>query len=173
MSVTLSDIRAAQRRIAGGIIVTPCPESIPLSEITGARIVCKLDNFQRTGSFKERGARNALLRLSTAKRRQGVVAASAGNHALGLAYHGKLLGIPVTVVMPDYAPLIKITTCERLGARVLVRGRDFTEARAQADRLVTDEGLTYVHGFDDPAIIAGQGTLGLELLEQVKGLDAI
>src|SRR4051812_37940765 len=173
MPVTLSDIRAAQRRIAGGVIVTPCPASIPLSEITGARIVCKLENFQRTGSFKERGARNALLRLSPVRRKRGVVAASAGNHALGLAYHGKLLGIPVTVVMPDYAPLIKITTCERLGAGVLIRGHDFAEARAVADQLVQEEGLMYVHGFDDPDIIAGQGTLALELLKQVPDLDAI
>src|SRR3982751_123147 len=157
MPVTLSDIRAAGRRIAGGVIVSPCPSSIPLSEITGARIVCKLDNFQRTGSFKERGARNALLRLSPAKRQRGVVAASAGNHALGLAYHGKRLAIPVTVVMPDYAPLIKITTCQKLGAHVLIHGHDFTEARAEADRLVGLEGLTYIHGFDDPDIIAGQG----------------
>lgn len=173
MPVTLADIRAAQRRIASGLIVTPCAESIPLSEITGARIVCKLDNFQRTGSFKERGARNALLRLPADRRQRGVVAASAGNHALGLAYHGKLLGIPVTVVMPDYAPLIKITTCGRLGARVLIRGRDFAEARAEADQLVASEGLTYIHGFDDPDIIAGQGTLGLELLRQAPDLDAI
>src|SRR5476651_1870612 len=117
--VNLPDIRAARRRIQGGVIVTPCPESIPLSEITGARIVCKLDNFQRTGSFKERGARNALLLLPKANWVRGVVAASAGNHALGLAYHGRLLGIPVTVVMPEFAPLIKITTCQRLGASVL------------------------------------------------------
>jgi len=173
MSVTLSDIRAAQRRIAGGIYVSPCPESIPLSEITGARIVCKLDNLQRTGSFKERGARNALLRLPPAQKKRGVIAASAGNHALGLAYHGQLLGIPVTVVMPDYAPLIKITTCEKLGARVIVRGRDFTESRAIADALVASEGLTYIHGFDAPDIIAGQGTLGLEILRQVPDVDAI
>lgn len=173
MPVTLTDIRAAQRRIAGGVVVTPCPASIPLSEITGARIVCKLDNFQRTGSFKERGARNALLRLAPERKRRGVVAASAGNHALGLAYHGRLLGIPVTVVMPDYAALIKITTCEKLGARVLIHGEDFSVARAEADRLVAEEGLTYVHGFDDPDIIAGQGTLGLELLKQVPDLDAI
>ena len=173
MPVTLSDIRAARRRIAGGVIVSPCPESIPLSEITGSRIFCKLDNFQRTGSFKERGARNALLQLTRPQRRRGVVAASAGNHALGLAYHGKLLGIPVTVVMPDYAPLIKIATCERLGARVLIRGEDFAQARAAADALVASEGLTYIHGFDDPAIIAGQGTIGLEVLEQVRNLDAI
>jgi len=171
--VSLADIRAARRRIRGGVIETPCPESIPLSEITGARIVCKLDNFQRTGSFKERGARNALLRLTAAQKRRGVVAASAGNHALGLAYHGRLLGIPVTVVMPDYAPLIKITTCQRLGARVVLHGADFAEARAEADRYVARESLTYVHGFDDPDIIAGQGTLGLEILEQAPDVDTI
>jgi threonine dehydratase len=172
-TVNLSDIKAARRRIKGGVIVSPCPGSIPLSEITGSGIVCKLDNFQRTGSFKERGARNALLMLSKASRRKGVVAASAGNHALGLAYHGRLLGIAVTVVMPEFAPLIKITTCRRLGARVLLKGRDFTEAFAEAERLVAAEGLTYVHGFDDPNIIAGQGTLGLEILEQVPDVDAI
>ena len=173
MSVTLSDIRSAQRRIAGGVYVSPCPDSIPLSEITGARIVCKLDNLQRTGSFKERGARNALLLLPAVQKKRGVIAASAGNHALGLAYHGRLLGIPVTVVMPDYAPLIKISTCQKLGARVLVRGCDFTAARAGADALVASEGLTYIHGFDDPAIIAGQGTLALEILRQVPDVDAI
>jgi len=173
MPISLADVRAAARRIAGGVVVTPCPPSIPLSEITGAEISCKLDNFQRTGSFKERGARNALLLLGAAEKRRGVVAASAGNHALGLAYHGKLLGIPVTVVMPDYAPLIKITTCQRLGARVIIHGRDFAEARAQADALVAAEGLTYIHGFDAPAIIAGQGTMGLEILKQVPDVDAI
>jgi threonine dehydratase len=173
MAVTLADIRAARRRIAGGVVVTPCPESIPLSEITGARIFCKLDNLQRTGSFKERGARNALLLLEPAQKQRGVIAASAGNHALGLAYHGRLLGIPVTVVMPDYAPLIKVSTCRRLGAEVIIHGRDFAEARTAADRLVADRGLTYIHGFDAPAIIAGQGTLGLEVLDQVADLDAV
>jgi threonine dehydratase len=171
--VTLSDIRAARRRIRSGVIVTPCPQSIPLSEITGSRIVCKLDNFQRTGSFKERGARNALLRLPRRNRLRGVIAASAGNHALGLAYHGRLLGIPVTVVMPQFAPLIKIATCQRLGARVILHGGDFAEARAEADRLAASDGLAYIHGFDDPDIIAGQGTLGLEILEQVPDVDAI
>ncbi|MBP7140914.1 MAG: threonine ammonia-lyase [Opitutaceae bacterium] len=171
--VTLSSIRAAARRIEGGVILSPCPESIALSDITGARIFCKLDNLQRTGSFKERGARNALLKLSPSARRKGVVAASAGNHALGLAYHGRLLKVGVTVVMPDYAPLIKRTTCERLGARVVIQGRDFTEARAAADEIVAREGATYIHGFDDPDIIAGQGTAGLEILRQVPNLDAI
>lgn len=172
-AVSFADIRAARRRIASGVVVTPCPESIPLSEITGARIWCKLDNLQRTGSFKERGARNALLRLTSAQKKRGVIAASAGNHALGLAYHGRLLGIPVTVVMPHYAPLIKVGTCRRLGARVVLQGRDFAEARAHADELVEGEGLTYIHGFDHPDIIAGQGTMALEILEQVKNVDAI
>jgi len=165
MSVSLADIRAARRRISSGVVMTPCPESIPLSVVSGARVFCKLDNFQRTGSFKERGARNALLLLPAARKRKGVIAASAGNHALGLAYHGHLLGIPVTVVMPQFAPLIKITTCQNLGARVILHGGDFAEAAAEA--------LAYIHGFDDPAIIAGQGTIGLEILEQVPGLDAI
>jgi len=172
-AVTLADIRSARRRIAGGVVVTPCPESIPLSDITGARIFCKLDNLQRTGSFKERGARNALLQLGPRQKKLGVIAASAGNHALGLAYHGRLLGIPVTVVMPDYAPLIKVSTCRKLGARVVMAGRDFAEARTRADALVVREGLTYIHGFDHPAIIAGQGTMALEMLEQVRGADAI
>ncbi len=173
MPVTLSEVRAARRRIAGGIVVTNCPASVPLSELTGAQVFCKLDNRQRTGSFKERGARNALLRLTPAQRKRGVVAASAGNHAAALAYHGKLLKVPVTVVMPDYAPLIKISTCKKLGARVLVQGRDFAEARAHADALVASEGFTYIHGFDAPDIIAGQGTLALEVLEQVPDVDAI
>ncbi len=173
MSVTLADIRSARRRIASGVVVTPCPESIPLSEMTGARVFCKLDNQQRTGSFKERGARHALLRLAPRQKKLGVIAASAGNHALGLAYHGQLLGVPVTVVMPDYAPLIKVSTCRRLGARVLVAGRDFAEARTRADQLVAGEGLTYIHGFDNPDIIAGQGTMALEILEQVCDADAI
>lgn len=173
MNVTLADIRSARRRISGGVVVTPCPESIPLSEITGARIFCKLDNLQRTGSFKERGARNALLRLAPRQKKLGVIAASAGNHALGLAYHGQLLGVPVTVVMPDYAPLIKVSTCRRLGARVVMAGKDFAEARDGADRLAAGEGLAYIHGFDNPDIIAGQGTMALEILEQVREADAI
>lgn len=173
MPVTLKDIRAANRRISRGVIQTPCPESIPLSELTGSRIFCKLDNLQRTGSFKERGALNALLRLAPAQRKTGVIAASAGNHALGLAYHGQCLGIPVTVVMPAYAPLIKLSTCRRLGARVIVQGGSFAEARAVADRLVADRGLTYINGYDHPDVIAGQGTMGLEILRQVPDLDAI
>src|SRR6188474_3804205 len=125
MPVSLQDIQKARRRIASGILLSPCPESPALSEITGARIFCKLDNLQRTGSFKERGARNALLRLPKKQQQRGVIAASAGNHALGLAYHGQLLGIPVTVVMPKHAPLIKVATCRNLGANVVLHGESY------------------------------------------------
>ena len=173
MSVTLRDIEAARERIAGGVLATPCVESRALSELTGARIFCKLENQQRTGSFKERGARNALLLLGPEEKRRGVIAASAGNHASALAYHGHLLGVPVTVAMPEGAPLIKVGTCERLGARVLQRGSGFAEARAFADELSASEGLTYINGFDDAAVIAGQGTIGLELLEQVPDAEAV
>ncbi len=172
-ALTLADVQAARRRIADGVAITPCSESIPLSEICGCRIYCKADYLQRTGSFKERGARNALLLLDDEQRRRGVIAASAGNHALGLAYHGSLLGIPVNVVMPTYAPLIKVATCRRLGAHVIVHGANFIAARAHADELAQQRGYTYIHGFDNPAVIAGQGTMGLEILEQVPNVDAI
>jgi threonine dehydratase len=173
MTVTIDDIRAARQRIAGGVSVTPCVESIPLSEMIGAHVFCKLEYLQRTGSFKERGARNALLLLGDEKRRRGVIAASAGNHALGLAYHGGLLGIPVTVVMPRFAPLIKAATCRRLGATVIMHGDNLAEARAHADELTAAQALTYIHGYDDAEIIAGQGTMGLEILEQVPDVQAI
>lgn len=166
-AVTLADVRAARERIAGGILRTPCPESVPLSELTGLEIFCKLDLMQRTGSFKERGARNALVLLDEPQRRRGVVAASAGNHALGLAYHGGLLGIPVTVVMPRFAPLVKVATCRRLGGRVILEGDSFADARERALELAAHEGLRLVHGFDDPDVIAGQGTMALEILEDV------
>ena len=171
--ISIADVQAAKKRIKSGIYYSPCPFSGQLSEITGMQIYCKLDHLQRTGSFKERGARNALLQLAPDRKARGVVAASAGNHALGLAYHGKLLGIGVTVVMPETAPLIKITTCQRLGARVLVDGQDFAGAKARGDQLVRAEGLTYIHGYDDWQIVAGQGTMGLEILDQVPNLDAI
>lgn len=173
MTVTLQDIQDARVRIAGGIYDSPCPESIPLSEIARCRVYCKLDYLQRTGSFKERGARNALLLLDAQQRSRGVIAASAGNHALGLTYHGQLLGIGVTVVMPQFAPLIKRTTCRRLGANVLLHGESFGQAREHAQKLAAERGLTYIHGFNDPPIIAGQGTMGLEILEQVPDLQVV
>jgi threonine dehydratase len=173
MTLSLADVTAARSRIASGIYLSPCPESIPLSEIAGCRAYCKLDYLQRTGSFKERGARNALLLLTEAQRQRGVISASAGNHALGLAYHGKLLEVPVTVVMPRFAPLIKRTTCKKLGAQIVLHGETFHEAYEHARELSHQAKLTYIHGFDDPAIIAGQGTMGLEILEQVPDVQAI
>jgi threonine dehydratase len=171
--VHFRDIEAAAKRIAGQIIESPCPRSIPLSEITGMQIFCKLEYLQRTGSFKERGARNALLLLPEDARRRGVIAASAGNHALGLAYHAQLLHIPVTVVMPRFAPLTKVANCRRLGAKVLLEGNDIAEARQSAERIAAEQGLTYINGYDDPAVIAGQGTVGLEIAAQVPDLDAV
>jgi threonine dehydratase len=173
MAVTFDDILQAATRIAGHLVVTPCPRSIPLSEATGMEVYCKLEYLQRTGSFKERGARNALELLGAEERRRGVIAASAGNHALGLAYHAQLLGIPATVVMPKFAPLTKLVNCRKLGAEVILEGSTISEARAHADDIVNRRGLTYINGFDDPAIIAGQGTMALEIHAQVPDLAAI
>src|SRR5437764_13037636 len=127
--LTIEEIRAAAERIKGSVQRTPCPHSVPLSMATGCEIYCKLEFLQRTGSFKERGARNALLKLDPARKGRGVITASAGNHALGLAYHARLLGIPVTVVMPCFAPLTKIVNCQQLGATVLLHGGNIEEAR--------------------------------------------
>jgi threonine dehydratase len=173
MPVTFPDIQAAAKRIRGYVIESPCPLSIPLSEAAGMRIYCKLEYLQRTGSFKERGARNALLLLSPEQQRRGAIAASAGNHALGVAYHAQLLGIPATVVMPRFAPLTKVVNCRRLGAEVVLDGANIAEARSRADQIAAERGLTYINGFDDPAIIAGQGTIGLEIAAQVPDLDAV
>ena len=171
--ITFKDIEAARDRIAGAVYDSPCRPSIPLSETTGMEIFCKLDNLQRTGSFKERGARNALAHLSPDQKKRGVIAASAGNHALGLSYQGKLLGVPVTVVMPKYAPLIKLSNCQKLGANVVLHGKDFAEAKAHAHEIAGEKSLAYIDGYDDPAIIAGQGTMGLEIIEQVSDVDAV
>jgi threonine dehydratase len=171
--ITFEEIEAARKRIGDAVVYSPCPQSIPLSEITGMTVFSKLDNAQRTGSFKERGARNALAQLPTDQQKRGVIAASAGNHAQALAYQGKLLGIPATVVMPKYAPLIKIGNCEKLGATVVLHGKDFSEAKEKAHEIGTERGLAYIDGYDDPAIIAGQGTMGLEIVEQVPDLDAV
>ncbi|HET7033108.1 MAG TPA: threonine ammonia-lyase [Casimicrobiaceae bacterium] len=173
VQVTLADIEAARARIAGGVYYSPCVESIPLSQLTGAHIYCKLDYLQRTGSFKERGARNALLQLSPEQRKHGVIAASAGNHAQGIAYHASLLGIPTTVVMPVFAALIKVTNCRQFGANVILHGADLTEARAHAGEIAARDGLTFIHPFDNPHIVAGQGTMGLEILEQTPDVEAI
>ena len=173
LPVTLDAIRAARERIRDVIYHSPCPYSLQLSRVCGCEVYCKLDHLQITGSFKERGARNRLLQLTPDERRRGVIAASAGNHALALAYHGGELGIAVTVVMPKWAPLIKVTNCRGFRANVIVHGDSFDEAKAHARKLMEEQRLVYVHGFDDPDIIAGQGTMGLEILEDVPDVDAI
>jgi threonine dehydratase len=164
---------AARLRLHGAITRTGCEESAALSELTGARIFCKQEFLQRTGSFKERGARNALARLTSEQAARGVIAASAGNHALGLAWHGRALGIPVTVVMPRFAPLVKLARCRKLGATVVLHGDTFDETRSEATRLADEKELTYIHPFDDPHVIAGQGTLAFEILDQVPDAEAI
>ena len=173
VDVSLEDIFDAQRRIHGGIVETPCIRSGELSEQFGADIFLKLETMQRTGSFKERGARNALLLLDASQRAAGVTAASAGNHALALAYHGRDLGVPVTVVMPRFAPVVKQARCQALGATVLLHGDDIGEAKELANELVVRENRTYIHGFDGAAVIAGQGTIGLEVVAQVPSVDTI
>lgn len=171
--ITFPEIEEARKRTEGAVYYSPCPESIPLSELTGMKIFTKLDYEQRTGSFKERGARNALAQLPPDQQKRGVIAASAGNHAQALAYQGKLLGVPATVVMPKFAPLIKISNCQKLGATVVLHGKDFTEAKEKAHEIAKERGLAYIDGYDDPAIIAGQGTMGLEIFEQVPDFDAV
>ena len=171
--VTFKDIEAARERIKGAVYNSPCTHSIALSEITGMEIFCKRDNLQRTGSFKERGARNALAQLPPDQQKRGVIAASAGNHAQALAYQGKLLGIPATVVMPKFAPLVKVSNCQKLGANVVLHGKDFGEAKTRAHQIAQEKGLAYIDGYDDPAIIAGQGTAGLEIMEQVPDAEVV
>jgi threonine dehydratase len=172
-ALSLADVEAARRRLAHGLRRTPCLIAPALSEITGRTIWLKRDDLQRTGSFKERGARHALLCLTVEERARGVVAASAGNHALGLAYHGGQLGVNVTVVMPTTAPEVKIARCRSLGATVLLHGDSFEEANSCAVALAEKSGATLVHPFDDPRVIAGQGTMALEILEQAPQLDTI
>jgi threonine dehydratase len=171
--VSFADIEAARERSKGAVYYSPCLPSIPLSELTGMEIFCKLDNLQRTGSFKERGACNVLSQLPADQKKRGVIAASAGNHGQALAYQGKLLGVPATVVMPKHAPLIKVSNCQKLGARVVLHGKDFAEAKTRAHEIAAKDKLAYIDGYDDPAIIAGQGTMGLEILEQVPNVDAV
>ncbi len=172
-ALSLADVTAARARLAHGLRLTPCSLAPALSEIAGRRIWLKRDDLQRTGSFKERGARHALLCLTKEERACGVVAASAGNHALGLAYHGAQLGVRVTVVMPVNAPMVKVTRCRGLGAEVVLRGHSFEEALAAAQELAASTGATPVHPFDDLRVIAGQGTMALEILEQTAELDTI
>lgn len=163
-TVTFQDILDAQERVKGRIVETPFRESVMLGKLCGRRVFCKFDNLQITGSFKERGAINRLAQLTPEEAKVGVIAASAGNHAQAVAYHGRNLGVPATIVMPVNTPIIKVNRTESLGARVIQHGTIFDQANELALRLAAEEGLTFVSAFDDPAVVAGQGTLGLELL---------
>jgi threonine dehydratase len=173
LPVGLEDIEQAAAAIAGAIARTPIVPAPALSELAGAELYLKLETQHRTGSFKERGALFKLLSLDAAARKKGVVAMSAGNHAQGVAYHAARLGIPATIVMPQGTPFIKIDRTEAFGAKVVLEGTSLTAAHAAADRLAREQGLTLVHPYDDPAVIAGQGTIGLELIEDRPDLDTI
>jgi threonine dehydratase len=171
--VTLRDIEAAQSRLMGKVRHTPCVESPALSELTGVKLRLKLENVQLTGSFKERGACNRLEVMSLEERACGVVTASAGNHAQAVARHAARLGVAVTVVMPEATPLVKVTATRRYGATVVMSGANYDEAAELAARIGRERGLVYLHPFEDPFVIAGQGTIGLELLADAPDLDAI
>src|ERR1700757_5011606 len=171
--VTLAAIRKARTRLDGAIYFSPCPFSPTISEISGEAVYLKLENLQRTGSFKERGALNKILTLSTHEKKRGVIAASAGNHAQGVAFHAKNNGIAAKIVMPVMTPLVKVNATQGYGATVVLHGNGYDEAYDEARRLAVEEHLTFVHPFDDPAVIAGQGTIGLEILEQVPDLEAV
>jgi len=171
--VTLEDIQAARARLARVIRATPCAHSEALSAMTGARVFVKLENLQMTGSFKERGAANVLAQLSPLERGRGVVAASAGNHGLAVAFHAARLGIDAVIVMPEWAPLGKIMSARRRAAEVVLFGENYDEAYARAKEIEAERNLVFIHPFDDPRVIAGQGTIGLELVEQVPDLDAV
>jgi threonine dehydratase len=173
MSVSLDDIRAAAQRIAGAVERTPCLHSRTLSRLTGAEVWLKFENLQFTASFKERGALNKLLLLGEDGRRKGVIAMSAGNHAQGVAHHATRLGARAVIVMPRGTPNTKMRSAQVLGAEVILEGDTLAEAAAHAHALSAREGLTFIHPYDDAAIIAGQGTVALEMLEQAPALDAL
>jgi threonine dehydratase len=171
---TLADVEAAARRIAGQVLDTPCVESRTLGEIVGARIVLKFENLQFTASFKERGALNKLLALvESGAAPKGVIAASAGNHAQGVAYHAQRLGLPATIVMPTFTPGVKVERTRGFGAEIVLHGDSFDAAREHALRLADERGLAFVHAFDDPLVIAGQGTIGLEMLREQPDIDTL
>jgi threonine dehydratase len=171
--ITFDDIQSALRRIRGSIYLSPCARSETFSESTGNHVYLKLDNLQRTGAFKERGALNKLLSLSPEEAAQGVIAASAGNHAQGVAYHSGKRGIRAEIYMPLTTPLIKVSATRGYGANVILHGANYDEAYEEAVRCGQAEHLTFVHAFDDDAVIAGQGTIGLELVEQHPDLEAV
>jgi threonine dehydratase len=171
--VSLADVRAAEARLAGQVLETPCVESRTLSQITGAQVFLKFENLQFTASFKERGACNKLVQLSDAEKARGVIAMSAGNHAQGVAYHAQRLGLRAVIVMPRFTPGVKVERTRSFGAEIVLHGDTLEEARAHALELAAEQDLTFVHPYDDEAIVAGQGTVGLEMLQAVPALDTL
>ena len=173
MTVTLKDVQSAAAAIRGSVVETPCLHSRTLSQITGAEVYVKFENHQFTASFKERGALNKLLSLSNQERLRGVIAASAGNHAQGLAYHAKRLGVPATIVMPRFTPNVKVEHTRGHGAEVILHGDNFDAAKVFAINLAAERGLVWVHPYDDEKIIAGQGTIALEMLATQNDIDTL
>lgn len=171
--LTLADVRAAHERIRDAIVATPTLHSKTLSNLTGANIYLKFENLQFTAAYKERGALNALLLMPEEARNRGVIAASAGNHAQGLSYHGTRLGAPVTIVMPKTTPTVKVMQTEAVGGKVVLEGEKFDDAYKHARLLEKQLGLTFVHPFDDPNVAAGQGTVALEMLEEIPTIDTL
>ena len=173
MIYRFKDVQAAAARIAGAVVRTPCLRSETLSRIAKADVWVKFENLQFTASFKERGALNTLLQLTPDERKRGVIAMSAGNHAQGVAYHAGRLGIPATIVMPSFTPNTKVAHTRGHGARVVLRGNTLAEAGVEAHRIADAEKLVFVHPYDDPRIIAGQGTMALEMLQDAPEIDTI
>lgn len=171
--ISLADVRAAESRLQGQVLDTPCVESRTLSQITGAQVFLKFENLQFTASFKERGACNKLVQLSDAEKSRGVIAMSAGNHAQGVAYHAHRLGLRAVIVMPRFTPGVKVERTRSFGAEVVLHGDTLDEARAHALQLAAQQNLTFVHPYDDEAIVAGQGTVGLEMLKAVPELGTL
>ena len=171
--ITLNDIEAAHLRIRPTIHVTPCEYSETFTALSGNPVYFKLENLHMTGSFKERGALNKLLLMSPEERAKGVICASAGNHAQGVAYHATRLGIRALIYMPEHAPITKVNATERFGGEVVLFGKSFDEALTEAKRRGAADGLTFLHAFDDPAVIAGQGSIGLEILSQNPFIEAV
>ena len=173
MSVTVADIEAARRTIAGQVLRTPMLPAPKLSALTGADVHVKYENLQVTNSFKDRGALNKLASLDAAARARGVIAMSAGNHAQAVAYHAARLGIPATIVMPVTTPFVKVEATQAHGAEVVLEGESVAEAQVRAQTLAAERSLTFVHPYDDPLVIAGQGTIALEMLEDAHDLDTL
>jgi threonine dehydratase len=173
MTITLADVEAARRTIAGSVVRTPMLPAPKLSALTGAFVQVKYENLQVTNSFKERGALNKLASLSAAERARGVIAMSAGNHAQAVAYHAQRLGIPATIVMPVTTPLVKIQATGAYGAEVVLEGESVADAQLRAETIARERGLCFVHPYDDPLVIAGQGTIALEMLEEAPDLEML